>query len=126
MATEVAIAEPMQSTRVRIYWQITLKSASGEPVADTELRVTLVGDGSLAPQFDSKEVVRRTDENGVCNVTWFRRNIWTRMAKATMTIVPPDESLSAELEELAEAPQEMVGPKMEWTPQRRRWSCQMR
>src|SRR4051794_7111307 len=94
MTTEVAIEEPMTSTRVRIYWQIALKTASGEPAADTDLRVNLTGDGSLAPQFDSKEVARHTDENGVAHVTWYRRNIWTRTAKAKMVVLPADESLA--------------------------------
>ncbi len=118
---EVSIAEPTTSTRVRLYWQITLKSASGQPVADAEMKIGLAGDGSLAPQFDSKEVVRRTDADGVTHVTWYRRNIWTRTAKATMTAIPAEDGQTVDIEELSEAPAEMVGPKMEWTPQRRRW-----
>ena len=118
---EVSIAESATSSNVRLYWQIVVKSASGEPAPGAEVKVNLVGDGSLAPQFDSKEVSRVTEEDGTANVTWYRRNIWGRGVKATLTVSAPEESQSVALEAMSEAPAELIGPRTEWTPQRRRW-----
>ena len=119
--TEVSIAESATSSNARLYWQIALKSASGEPAPGVEIKITLAGDGSLAPQFDSKEVFRLTEEDGTANVTWYRRNIWGRSVKATLTVSRPVEGQSVALEAMSEAPAEMIGPRTEWTPQRRRW-----
>lgn len=120
-SAEVSIEESATSSNARLYWQIALKSASGEPMGGVEVKVTLVGDGSLAPQFDSKEVFRITEEDGTANVTWYRRNIWGRGVRATLTVSAPEEGQSMALEAMSDAPAEMVGPRTEWTPQRRRW-----
>jgi hypothetical protein len=119
-SAEVTIAEAAASPNARLYWRIVLKSASGEPAAGVELKASLVGDGSLAPQFDSKEVVRTTDEDGMAHVTWYRRNIWGRPVKATLSVTAPDEG-SVTLEAMSEPPADMQGPRTGWTLQRRRW-----
>jgi len=118
---EVSIAESATSSNARLYWRIALKTASGEPAPGVEFKITLVGDGSLAPQFDSKEVFRTTEDDGTANVTWYRRNIWGRGVKAALTVSSPENGQSLALEAMSEAPSEMVGPRTEWTPQRRRW-----
>src|SRR6266498_3964257 len=105
---EVSIAESATSSNVRLYWQIVVKSASGEPAPGAEVKVNLVGDGSLAPQFDSKEVSRVTEEDGTANVTWYRRNIWGRGVKATLSVSAPEESQSVALEAMSEPPAEMT------------------
>ncbi|HLF77369.1 MAG TPA: hypothetical protein VJB57_07735 [Dehalococcoidia bacterium] len=117
----VEIAEPMVSNTVRRYYDVAVKSASGEPVAGEALKVTLQGDGSLYPTFDSKEIARQTDEDGVAHVTWYRRNIWGRNVKCTLTVEASSADVSVALEQREEPPPEETGPRMSWTPTRRRF-----
>jgi hypothetical protein len=117
----VAIAEPVVTNTSRLYYEISLRSATGEPVSDQELKVALAGDGSLAPGFDSKEIVRRTGEDGVAHVTWYRRNIWGRAVKATLTVSAASEDAQLRIEQRDEPPPEETGPRTGWTLQRRRF-----
>jgi hypothetical protein len=110
----------MNSNAVRRYYDVIVKSASGEAVAGEALKVTLVGDGSLAPGFDSKEIARQTDEDGVAHVTWFRRNIWSRNVKCTLSIEASSDA-TISFEQRDEAPPEETGPRMSWTPSRRKF-----
>jgi hypothetical protein len=99
----------------RMYFRISVRNTDGSPLAGVELRVTLEGDGSLQPNFDSKSVVRTTGDDGNAEVTWYRRNIFSRNIKATLTVTSADQSSTVVLEE-TEAPSEV---KTAWTPKKR-------
>ena len=103
------------SNLARMYFRIAVRNADGSPLTGTELRATLEGDGSFQPNFDSKSVVRVPDADGNAEVTWYRRNIFTRDIKATLTVTSPDQSSTVVLEE-TQAPPEV---KMAWTPKKR-------
>ena len=99
----------------RKYYRITSRKTDGSPLTGVELRLTLEGDGSFQPNFDSKSVIRTTDDGGNAEVTWYRRNIFTRDIKATLNVTSPDQNSTVVLEE-TEAPSEV---KMSWTPKKR-------
>jgi len=103
------------SNVARMYFRIAVRKSDGSPLTGVELRLTLEGDGSFQPNFDSKSVVRVPDAEGNAEVTWYRRNIFSRDIKATLTVTSPDQSSTVVLEE-TEAPAEV---KTEWTPKKR-------
>jgi hypothetical protein len=103
----------------RMYFRISARQADGSPLTGVELRITLEGDGSFQPNFDnfdSKSVARVTDAEGGAEVTWYRRNIFSRDVKATLTVTSPDQNSTVAVEE-TEAPAEL---KTGWTPRQRR------
>jgi hypothetical protein len=103
------------SNVARMYFRIAARKADGSPLTGVELRVTLEGDGSLQPNFDSKSVVRVPDADGIAEVTWYRRSIFGRDIKGTLTVTSPDTNSTVVLTE-TEAPVEL---KTGWTPSRR-------
>jgi hypothetical protein len=98
-----------------MYFRIAARKADGSPLTGVELRVTLEGDGSLQPNFDSKSVVRVPDAEGNAEVTWYRRSIFGRNIKGTLTVTSPDANSNLVLEE-TEAPAEV---RTEWSPRKR-------
>jgi hypothetical protein len=112
----------MVSNTVRRYYDVLVKSPAGEPLEGVQLKVTLRGDGSLSPTFDSKEILRHTDADGVAHVTWFRRNIWGRNVKCVLAVEATDaDGAGIALEQRDEPPPEETGPRTGWTPTRRRF-----
>jgi hypothetical protein len=86
-----------------MYFRIAARKANGSPLTGVELRVSLEGDGSFQHNFDSKSVIRVPDENGNCEVTWFRRSIFGRDIKGTLTVTSPEAGSTVTLEQV-EAP----------------------
>jgi hypothetical protein len=87
----------------RMYFRIAPRTADGSPLAGVELRITLEGDGSFQPNFDSKSLIRVPDADGNAEVTWYRRSIFGRDIKATLTVTSPDPSSTVTLQQI-EAP----------------------
>ena len=87
----------------RMHFRITARSADGSPLTGVELRLTLEGDGSFQPNFDSKSVIRVPDERGNAEVTWYRRSIFGRDIKGTLTVTSPEAASMVTLEQI-EAP----------------------
>lgn len=87
----------------RLYYKATL-TRGGQPVANEEVTVSLEGDGSLQPGHDAKSIIRETDASGVVPVTWYRRSIFGRDVKATLTVATPHADCSLTLEP-TEAPE---------------------
>lgn len=102
----VSITEAFESTVSRHSYRLTLQGANGEPLAGREVTVRIEGDGSLAPTFDAKEMKRETDDEGCLLITWYRRGIFTRGVKATLTVLAPDPDVVVSLERVTEAPGE--------------------
>ena len=96
-SASVSIFEPANSAVARITYEITLKGSNGEPLEGEEVTVTLEGDGSLQTGFSSKELRRTTDADGVERVTWFRRGIYGRNVKATLSVTSTREDGSISL-----------------------------
>jgi len=84
----------------RLHYKATL-TRSGQPVAAEELTISLEGDGSLQPGHDAKRIVRETDASGVVPVTWYRRTIFGRNIKATLSVSAPHADCSLTLEPAA-------------------------
>ena len=86
-----------------MYFRIAARKADGTPLAGVELRVTLEGDGSFQHNFDSKSVVRVPDADGNAEVTWYRRSIFGRDIKGTITVSSPVATRTITLQQV-EAP----------------------
>jgi hypothetical protein len=87
----------------RMHFRITARKADGSPLTGVELRLSLEGDGSFQPNFDSKSVIRVPDADGTAEVTWYRRSIFGRDIKGTLTVTSPDAGSSVAIEQI-EAP----------------------
>jgi hypothetical protein len=109
----VQISEPAASSVSRRIYKILLKSESGAPVAGEDVVLTLEGGGSFAPSFHADEIRRETDAAGEAMATWYRRSIYLRDVKATVTATAtkPDRTVSLEL---YEGPTNEV--RMSWKP----------
>ena len=87
----------------RMYFRITARKADGSPLTGVELRIMLEGDGSFQYNFDSKSVIRVPDADGYAEVTWYRRSIFGRDIKGTLTVTSPEAGSTVRLEQV-EAP----------------------
>jgi len=107
---------------MRQYFRVTLKSAGGDPLAGEAVMVTLRGDGSLAPGFDAKEAARETNDSGIVPLCWYRRGIFTRDAKAVLSVAASRADASVTIEPVdSEEMAATAGPWISWAPQRRRF-----
>jgi hypothetical protein len=120
MATATAsILEATTSSTTRLYYRVTVKSPDGEPLAGAEVKFDLDGDGSFAPTFSAREAKPATDDAGAVNVTWYRRGIFTRTVKSTLTVSCDAPGCELTLETLD--PAEMnSGPQISWVTRRRK------
>ena len=117
-SSSATIAEAKLSNVGQLHFEFTLTSNAGEPIAGEDVRVNLEGDGSLAPRFSAKEVVRETDASGTARVTWYRAGIYGRDAKATLTVTFERDGSVLTLEGLS--PEQVnAGPRTSWVPDRR-------
>jgi hypothetical protein len=99
-SVSLPIALKAEDPTSRLHYKATV-TRSGQP-ASGEIRVVLEGDGSLQPGHSAKELVRETDASGAALITWYRRSIFGRDIKATLTVIAPDDC-STRVEE-TEAP----------------------
>ena len=113
----VAIAEAANSGTARLTFELSLKAPNGDPVAGVEVAVTLEGDGSLQSGFSSKEVKRTTDEDGVERVSWYRRGIYGRPVKATLSVASDRNDVAVALRQVEDESTE--GGWISWAPRRR-------
>jgi hypothetical protein len=77
------------SNTVRSNFRFFVKKQDGTPVSGEECTITLEGDGSLAPRHDSKRIFRTTNSDGAADVVWYRRGIYGRDVRATLTVEAP-------------------------------------
>jgi hypothetical protein len=115
-SASISISEPASSSVARITYELKLTTANGEPIEGEELTVVLEGDGSLQTGFSSKQVLRTTDADGVERVSWFRRGIYGRNVKATLSVTTTREDAQVFL---AQVPDESTESSwISWTPRR--------
>jgi hypothetical protein len=101
-SASIPVFTDKSSNLSRMYFRIAARKADGSPLS-VELRVTLEGDGSFQPNFDSKSVVRVPDAEGNADVTWYRRSIFGRDIKGKITVTSSDATSTVTVEQV-EAP----------------------
>ena len=89
-AGSIDIAEAANTAADRLAFKLQLTDAKDAPLAGREVNVELQGDGSFAINFSSKEIKRETDESGEAKVVWFRRGIYGRKVRGTISGRPDD------------------------------------
>jgi hypothetical protein len=89
---------------VRLIFRLTLTGAGGAPVAGEEVVFRVEGDGSLQPRHDAKDLRRVTDASGQAEITWYRRSIFGRHVRATLSVDPPQPGYRASLEQVGSLP----------------------
>lgn len=105
MKASVGIFVESGDPRSRFNYRLTLRDASGQPLAG-DVVLSVEGDGSLQPGHDAKTITRETDAQGEVLFAWFRRSIFGRDVKATVSAEPrnlPDAQVTldpAEVETL--------------------------
>ena len=81
----IEIIEARTTNVARRAFAIRVTTADGSPAAGTTVEVTLEGPGSLSYAFSAKDQRRETDASGVTKIDWFRKGIFDRDIKATIT-----------------------------------------
>jgi hypothetical protein len=113
----VTIAEERTSPVGQITWQLMVVDAGDAPLAGAEVVVSLEGDGSLASGFSSKQIKREIDAEGHARVTWYRRSIYGRDVKATLSVASDRDDAKIDLLQLTPE-QASQGAWISWAPRR--------
>ena len=87
----IEIVEAKSSNVARRAFAIRVLKADGSPAAGQTVEITLEGPGSLAYAFSAKDQRKETDANGTFKIDWFRKGIFDRDIKATITASSSDE-----------------------------------
>jgi hypothetical protein len=103
-SSSLPISVDASAPTVRLHFRLLVTSSSGEPLAGEEVKVRLEGDGSLQPRHDAKDLPRETGPDGSAEVTWYRRSIFGRNLKATISVEAPREGVEATLEATGAVP----------------------
>jgi hypothetical protein len=81
----IEIVEAKTTNIARRAFAIRVTRADGSPAAGTTVEVTLDGPGSLAYAFSAKDQRKETDASGTTKIDWYRKGIFDRDIKATIT-----------------------------------------
>jgi hypothetical protein len=111
------IFETPTSNVAQLHFEVTLKSASGEPLAGEDIHFTLEGDGSLSPSLSSKETARETNAEGIVRMTWYRRGIFGRDVRATFTASSKRDDCVLAMRRIT-AEEMKLGPRTGFMPER--------
>jgi hypothetical protein len=101
----------------RKMFEVRVSGPDGRPLGGVDLVVTLEGSGSLSPNFSSSEFHREVPETGETVVTWYRRGIFGREIKATLSVSVERAGATVSLAELS--PEQMAkvdGPRTGFVP----------
>jgi hypothetical protein len=102
----VGIIVEKTDPRARFDYKVTLRDGTGQALAAKDVLLAVEGDGSLQPGHDAKSITRETNAEGEILFSWFRRSIFGRDVKATVSAEPrdlPDAQIdleSAEVEQV--------------------------
>ena len=96
----IEIVEAKSSNVARRGFAIQVRNADGSPAAGALIEVTLDGPGSLAYAFSAKDQRREADANGVVKIDWYRKGIFDRDIKATISIATSVEGAGLSYEEI--------------------------
>jgi hypothetical protein len=100
-ATAIEIFEPANSGAGRHTYLISVRKSNGEPYPGVDVAIKMEGAGSLAPAMSSTAIYRETDAAGAARFTWFRRSIFSRDVKASLSISVASEGARLSVEETA-------------------------
>ena len=103
-SVSLPISVDASAPTVRLIFRVSLHSSTGEAANGEEVRVRLEGDGSLQPRHDAKELPREMGPDGSAEVTWYRRSIFGRNLRATISVEAPREGLEVRLEATGAVP----------------------
>src|SRR6478672_9624579 len=81
----IEIVEAKSSNVARRAFAIRVTREDGSPAAGAAIEVTLEGPGSLAYAFSAKDQRKETDANGTTKIDWYRKGIFDRDIKATIS-----------------------------------------
>ena len=95
----IDIFEPKDSAAVNHVYKVRV-TRDGSPLAGAEIVFALEGSGSLASQFSAKEAKRETDAAGETQAGWYRRSIWGRDIRATITATVEQTGAQISFEEI--------------------------
>ena len=112
-ANSIDIVEPANTAANRLAFKLRLTDTSGAALAGRDVEVELQGDGSFAINFSSKEIKRLTDEAGEATVVWFRRGIYGRKVRGTISGRPAEGEGTVAWEPTDDD----TGPILSWTPE---------
>src|SRR6187401_1151038 len=96
----IDITEPRSSNIARRSFAIHVKNADGSPAAGGTIEITLDGPGSLAYAFSAKDQRREADANGIVKLDWYRKGIFDRDIKATISIAASAAGATLTYEEI--------------------------
>lgn len=107
----VQIDEPVSSSVSKHVYKIILKDEAGQPVSGEEVSISMTGSGGFEMSFASDAIKRTTDDAGEATFTWYRRGIFTRGVKATVTAEAGRAGTILSLERVTELPPDV---SMSW------------
>jgi hypothetical protein len=81
----IEISEPRSSNVARRAFAIRVTKPDGSAAAGTTIEITLEGPGSLAYAFSAKDQRKETNADGQTKIDWYRKGIFDRDIKATIT-----------------------------------------
>jgi hypothetical protein len=90
LKASVAILIDKTDPRSRFEYRLTLRDAAGNALVGKDVVLSVEGDGSLQPGHDAKTITRETSAQGEILFAWFRRSIFGRDVKATVSAEPRD------------------------------------
>ena len=96
----IEIVEAKTSNVARRAFAIRVTRPDGSPAAGETLEITLDGPGSLAYAFSAKDQRREADTNGTIKIDWYRKGIFDRDIKATVTVATKLDGANVSYEEV--------------------------
>jgi hypothetical protein len=92
----IEIVEAKNSNVARRAFALRVTRADGTPAAGATVEIQLEGPGSLSYAFSAKDQRREADAEGTLKIDWYRRGIFDRDIKATITAKPALDGASVE------------------------------
>jgi hypothetical protein len=96
----IEISEAKSSNVARRGFAIKVSNADGSPAPGALIEVALDGPGSLAYAFSAKDQRREADANGIIKIDWYRKGIFDRDIKGTISVTTPVAGAGLSYEEI--------------------------
>lgn len=96
----IEIVEAKTSNVARRAFAVRVTKPDGSPAAGATLSIELNGPGSLAYAFSAKDQRREADANGTIKIDWYRKGIFDRDIKGTITVTARLEDADVAFEEV--------------------------
>ena len=96
----IEINEAKTSNVARRTFALRVTKSDGSPVAGAGIEIALDGPGSLAYAFSAKDQRREADASGTVKIDWYRKGIFDRDIKATISIAASAADAALSYEEI--------------------------